>query len=139
MNVEEFYTQPERASSNELAFGSTWRAHGQGPWKLVWLESTGELAAFEEIPPEPYVSQSGSGGGLIDLPFSVAIEGVAEVIRRAEKRQSKPLSYEVVVVGVEPDVERLQTRLTGWEEHIAEDNGLAWVAGHFDLPRADGP
>jgi hypothetical protein len=136
MNVEAFYAEPERSRSKELAFGSTWRSQGVGPWKLVWLEATGELAAFEEIPPQPYVGEPSAGGGLIDLPFSIAIEGVAEVMRRAEKRQREPLSHEVVVIGVEPERDRLETRLTGWEQHMDEDNGLAWVAGQFDEPEA---
>jgi hypothetical protein len=83
--MREFYADHQRAASDEVDVGSTWRTQGEGPWKVVWLEATGELAAFD---------QPGD---------------------------------EVVVVGFAHDLEELCTRLAGWEDHMAEANGLAWL------------
>jgi hypothetical protein len=46
--LNEFYAPAKRASSKELDFGSAWHTNGQGPWKVVRLEATGELVAFNE-------------------------------------------------------------------------------------------
>ncbi len=46
--MTEFYADPERSGSEEFDFGSSWRTQGQGPWKVVWLEATGEIAAFDQ-------------------------------------------------------------------------------------------
>ncbi len=45
--MREFYDDPDRAESPEVDFGSAWRTQGRGPWKVVWLEWTGELVAFD--------------------------------------------------------------------------------------------
>ncbi len=46
--MKEFYADPERAHSEEVDLGSAWRTQGQGPWKVVWVEATGEVVAFRE-------------------------------------------------------------------------------------------
>jgi hypothetical protein len=43
VQLADFYADPERASSKEIDFGAAWRAQGEGPWKLLWLEATGEF------------------------------------------------------------------------------------------------
>ena len=83
--MREFYADHQRAASDEVDLGSTWRSQGEGRWKVIWLEATGELAAFD---------QPGD---------------------------------EVVVVGFAHDLDELRTRLAGWETHISEANGLAWL------------
>jgi hypothetical protein len=128
MNVEEFYAVPERARSNEKGFGSQWRGQGEGPWKLVWLEATGEFVAFNEQTQRRWPTDT--RGRVIQNVGSV-VAGAYEAPWVSDD--------EVVVVGVEPDLERLQTRLAGWEQHMDDDNGLAWAAGQFDQPRADEP
>jgi hypothetical protein len=85
VKMREFYGDPDRAESNEIDFGSSWRTQGNGPWKVIWLESTGELAAFDQS------------------------------------------ADEVVVVGYAVDLEELRPTLTGWEDHMREPNGLAWL------------
>jgi hypothetical protein len=46
MRLKDFYADPRRAGSEELDFGSSWRTHGEGPWKVVWVRATGKLVAF---------------------------------------------------------------------------------------------
>src|ERR1700730_10527884 len=53
---------PKRASSEELDFGSSWRTQGDGPRKVVWLQATGELAAFLESAYQGWQSTGGGGG-----------------------------------------------------------------------------
>jgi hypothetical protein len=55
MKMREFYADAERAGSEEVDLGSSWRTQGEGPWKVVWLEATGELAAFDQTGDEVVV------------------------------------------------------------------------------------
>jgi hypothetical protein len=104
--MKDFYDDERRATSDEVPFGASWRTQGEGPWQVLWLRSTGELAAFDAgrrgaLPAGRLGVQALLGGGGAD---------------------------EVVVLGVEPDETRLRDALEGWEEHMPEGNGLSWLA-----------
>ncbi len=40
---------------------------------------------------------------------------------------------EVVRIAVETDPQRLHAAVAGWEEHVTDWNGLAWIAGRFGI------
>jgi hypothetical protein len=141
VRLNDFYADPKRASSEELDFGSSWRTRGDDPWKVVWLQATGELAAFQESAYQGWqpsgVGGGGGGGGnfVADMAFSfvfdAALEGVVGLFRHGAPKPHPELD-EVVVIGVEPDLLRLRGALLGWEDHLPEPNGLAWLAERVD-------
>jgi uncharacterized protein (TIGR02118 family) len=118
MRVRDFYDDPDRADSDEVDFGSQWRTQGDGPWKVVWLAATGEIAAFN----------SGRSGGAVmpgrGLGLGALLGGGGP--------------DEVVILGAHPDLDTVRAGLTGWQDHMAEDNGLAWLAERIDeLPEPE--
>lgn len=112
MRVREFYDDPDRAGSDEVDLGSEWRTQGEGPWKVVWVADTGEIAAFNSGRPTTPV-MPGRGLGLGALLGG----GGAD---------------EVVILGVHPDLDTLRAGIAGWENEMAGDNGLAWLAERVD-------
>ncbi|HZR15436.1 MAG TPA: hypothetical protein VFC33_19530 [Acidimicrobiia bacterium] len=112
MRLREFYDDPSRASSDEVDFGSEWRTRGEGPWKVVWVEATGEIAAFNSGRPATPVAP-GRGLGALGAMLGGGPD-------------------EVVILGVHDDIDTLRAGLTGWEEHMADENGLAWLAERVD-------
>ena len=53
MHYEDFMADPARARSPEVDFGAWWRhEHDPGgyPWRVSWIERTGELYAVEMRP-----------------------------------------------------------------------------------------
>jgi hypothetical protein len=125
MRLSEFYADPKRANSKEVDFGSAWRSQGEGPWRVVWIEATGEIAAFNE-------SEGLSDAGLF---YTDAVEVLLDMLTRPFKARSEReevQTAEVVIIGVERDLARLRAAVAGWNLHVAEDNGLAWLAEHVD-------
>jgi len=113
--LKDFYADARRASSEEVDFGSAWRAQGEGPWKLVWLEATGELVAFNESHEN---SIPGSAPPLeVHILDDVLRDGIAGLWR-----PPKGYADEVVVIGVERDLMRLRGALMSWEDHMPEPN-----------------
>jgi hypothetical protein len=112
MRLRDFYDDPDRADSDEVDFGSQWRTQGEGPWKVVWLAGTGEIAAFN----------SGRSGGAVmpgrGLGLGALLGGGGP--------------DEVVILGDHPDLDTVRAGLAGWQDHMAEDNGLAWLAERID-------
>ena len=108
--MRDFYSDERRAGSAEVDFGGSWRTQGEGSWRVVWLEATGELAAFHAG-----ASTSAPTGRL----------GVQAILGGAT-------ADEVVVLAVEPDRARLREVLAGWEMHMGDENGLAWLAERCD-------
>jgi hypothetical protein len=108
----------------------------------VWLAETGELVAFDESPRPSDSSFTGGGGGggdgnfFVDLAVGAAVDAAIEgVVHHFSERTSdagERAGDEVVVVGVETDGEKLRHALRGWERHMPEENGLAWVAARCD-------
>jgi hypothetical protein len=121
MRLNEFYADPKRASSEEVNFGSAWRTQGEGPWKVVWMVATGELVAFNEQTHRRWSTGHGER----------AVEGLA-VVLGAHYEAGWGSNDEVVIMGVEPDLLRLRGALIGWEDHMPEENGLAWLADRAD-------
>ncbi len=72
MNIAEFYKQdPRRRSSDELAFGTEWKADGhKAGWNVFWVRDTGELAAMRT----GWIWEGGPGL-VADLVASVAQAG----------------------------------------------------------------
>jgi hypothetical protein len=104
--LEEFYADPQRAGSEEFAFGSSWRSQGEGRWKIVWLEATGEVVAFSETAGwEP----SGFGGD-VGVVLEAAAEGVARLFRHGATKPH-PEHDEVVIISMEQDLLRLRGAL----------------------------
>jgi hypothetical protein len=62
MLLNDFYADPRRASSEEVDFGPSWRTNGEGPWKVLWVQATGEIVAFLESASAGF-AWSGVGGG----------------------------------------------------------------------------
>jgi hypothetical protein len=131
MKLQEFYANPERAHSGEITFGSAWRLEGEGRWALAWLEATGELVAFSLAALQSWEPSGNFGeGGLL-------LEAAAEGITRLFRHDSRGTVHDpagVLVLGVEPDRDRLEARLAGWEERMAEENSLVWVVNLFVGP-----
>lgn len=106
----------------EMRLGSTWRTQGDGPWRVVWDQATGRVLAIKgDGPRDPierasWVPSRDAGDGDAPRPAG-AIDG-----------------HDVVVIAVEPDRDRLNAALHGWEDHVDESNGLAWLAARFDAP-----
>ena len=128
MRLKDFYADPQRASSEEVDFGSSWRTQGERPWKVVWLAATGELVAFNEQVERYYpTAKRGGAQDWSDLPVVVGVEAVTSILMGTDNSRRRATD-EVVVIGVEPDLPRLRGALIGWEEHVPEENGLAWLA-----------
>jgi hypothetical protein len=104
--MRDFYDDDRRASSDEVDFGASWRTQGQGPWRVIWLRGTGELAAFD-------------AGGRTSVPTGRL--GLGAMLGGGG-------ADEVVVLGVETDLEVVQAALQGWQDHMTDENGLAWLA-----------
>lgn len=129
--VRELYSDPVRANSREVAFGDRWHHPGQGPWKLIWIEDTGELVLvglnWEE--------RSGAGGaaaeGMSDLVFGAAFD----LVLRKFTRRGRPA--QVLIIAVEPDQSTVESRLEGWEPRQMEDSGIDWLLSRLS-PRDGG-
>jgi hypothetical protein len=104
--MRDFYDDQRRASSDEVDFGTSWRTQGEGPWRVIWLDATGELAAF-------------AAGGRTSVPTGRL--GLGAMLGGGG-------ADEVVVLGVETDLEAVRAALQGWENHMTDENGLAWLA-----------
>ena len=126
MRLKDFYADPKRASSEEVDFGSAWRAQGDGPWKVVWLEATGELAAVNEAPHPTPIDEI---DGMLGLAKQVLEQGLSSLWRGDQGPGS---ADDVVCIGVERDLLRLRGALIGWEDHMPEPNGLAWLSERVD-------
>ncbi|MGO9027500.1 MAG: hypothetical protein ACLQOZ_02570 [Acidimicrobiales bacterium] len=113
MDIEEFYSADERRrQSAEIELGTNWYDAKGNRYELSWVEDTGELYTMTEFVPE------------VDTwtPF-----GDIEV-------ESMPLDRVVVsVIGYFPDHPSLEKVLGEWQDHMAEPDGIAWVAGQLRL------
>lgn len=117
VRFKDFYADPKRAGSEEVNFGSAWQTARRRTVEVVWLIATGELVAFREVP------RAG---------WPTYFRLVSEVLRMLSRPGRTRPDNEVVVIGVEPDVARLPGAVTGWEQHMPEENGLARLAERVD-------
>jgi hypothetical protein len=108
MDIEEFYSTDERRrQSAEIELGTNWFDAKGNRYELSWVEDTGELYTMTEFVPE------------VDswTPF-----GDIEV-------ESMPVDRVLVaVVGYFPNHAALEQVLGDWEVHMAQPDGIDWVA-----------
>jgi membrane protease YdiL (CAAX protease family) len=110
-------SEHRRAGNAETTFGSTWSTQGDGPWHVVWMRETGELLAIKDgTAPARALDRAESDAVDIPAPVVVADPG------------------EVVLIAVETDGDRLRAAMSGWEDHVGDANGLAWLAERFHAP-----
>jgi hypothetical protein len=108
MDIEEFYSADERRrQSAEVEFGTNWFDAKGSRYELSWVQDTGELYVMLELLPE------------VDTwtPF-----GDVEIEQMAVDRVI------VMVVGHVPTLEQVESILTGWPDHMAQPDGISWVA-----------
>lgn len=108
MDIEQFYSADERRrQSAEVEFGTNWFDAKGNRYELSWVEDTGELYTMLELVPE------------VDswTPF-----GDSEVEEIPADRVL------VMVVGLIPTLEEVETVLAGWPNQMAKPDGISWVA-----------
>ena len=108
MDIEEFYSADERRrQSAEVEFGTNWFDAKGSRYELSWVQDTGELYVMLELLPE------------VDswTPF-----GDVEIEKMAVDRVI------VMVVGHVPTLEQVESILAGWPDHMAQPDGISWVA-----------
>ncbi len=108
MDIEEFYSADERRRrSVEVEFGNNWFDAKGNRYELSWVADTGELYAMLELIPEADTW----------TPF-----GDIEV------EDAKVDSLVVTVLGTIATREEIEQLLEGWADHMAEADGVHWVA-----------
>jgi hypothetical protein len=110
MNIEEFYdADPRRRPSAEIEMGSEWLdAHGVR-YELNYVEDTGEVYVMQEPIPREW---SDPFGGIHVEGLSDAQEG----------------TMAVRVVAHVDSVDSLHRILDGWEQAMAGENSVEWLA-----------
>ena len=108
MDIEQFYSADERRrQSAEIEFGNNWFDAKGNRYELSWVEDTGELYAMLELVPE---ADSWTPFGDVEVENVKVDTLVVTVLGHLETRD---------------EVEQL---LQGWSEHMAEPDGVHWVA-----------
>lgn len=108
MDIEQFYSADERRrQSAEVEFGTNWFDAKGSRYELSWVEDTGELYAMLEPVPE---ADSWTPFGDIE------VENV------------KVDSLVVMVLGTVATRDGIEQILDGWADHMAEADGVQWVA-----------
>ena len=108
MDIEQFYSSDERRrQSAEIEFGNNWYdAKGQR-YELSWVEDTGEFYAMLELAPEADTWS----------PFGdIEVEDV------------EVGTLLVTVLGTLATRGEVEALLDGWAAHMAEPDGVHWVA-----------
>jgi hypothetical protein len=108
MDIEEFYSSDERRRrSSEVELGTDWFDANGNRYELSWVEDTGELYTMLELTPE---ADSFTPFGDIEVE-NLPVDRVI-----------------VMVVGYIDGLSEVERVLAGWPEHMAEPDGIAWVA-----------
>ena len=108
MDIEQFYSADERRrQSAEVEFGTNWFDDKGSRYELSWVQDTGELYAMLELVPE---ADSWTPFGDIEVE-SLSVDRVL-----------------VTVVCIIPTLEEVERILAGWPGHMAQPNGISWVA-----------
>lgn len=108
MDIEEFYSSDERRRrSSEVELGTDWFDANRNRYELSWVEDTGELYTMLELTPE---ADSFTPFGDIEVE-NLPVDRVV-----------------VMVVGYIDSLSEVERVLAGWPEHMAEPDGIAWVA-----------
>lgn len=115
-NLDEFYAEDTRRRSHEVHLGVGWRSRDYVSFEfsLFWIEETKELCALRA--PKRDVGPRGpfSPGSFVPVPLYHNIQPPKE----------KELNIEVLAV---LDRDQLEKNLAGWEQHVADRDGLEWV------------
>lgn len=119
MKYEEFYALPERAQSEELPLGDRWRGDGRGPWKVTWLEATGEVVAFFALHGPVAYEDSAFNLGEAVLGWAIGLV--------ADHHRNRDLPGPVEILGEVDDRDRLFEVLAGWQEQEDTDDGITWL------------
>lgn len=108
MDIEQFYSADERRrQSAEIEFGNNWYdAKGQR-YELSWVEDTGEFYAMLELAPE---ADTWSPFGDIEVE-DVEVGALL-----------------VTVLATLATLGEVEALLDGWAAHMAEPDGVHWVA-----------
>jgi hypothetical protein len=108
MDIEQFYSADERRrQSAEVEFGNNWFDAKGSRYEISWVVDTGELYAMLELTPE-----AGSW-----TPFGdVEVENV------------KVDTLVVTILGTIATQVEVEQLLDGWADHMAEADGVHWVA-----------
>ena len=108
MAIEQFYSADERRrQSVEVEFGNNWFDAAGNRYELSWVEDTGELYAMLERTPE---AGTWTPFGDVEVEDTAVDSLVVTVLGTIASR---------------PEVEQL---LDGWAQHMAETDGVHWVA-----------
>src|SRR5580704_16031438 len=107
MDIEEFYEADERRRrSEEVEIGTDWHDADGTRYELSWVADTGELYVMCEP----------------NAPMSVDLFGDLY-------ESSLPTdAVTVAVVGWIAERDRLEEVIGGWQEAMAGDNSIAWLA-----------
>jgi hypothetical protein len=113
--VDAFYADRARSESREVRLGTNWRNLNRPGfvYSVFWLEATKELCAMRAPVRDVYVS--GGNENFFD-PFPIH----AEVSRLPDAL----VTVEVLGTFNLEDVQRL---LSGWEDHVVEEDGFRWI------------
>ena len=120
MDIEAFYAEDERRrQSAELEFGRDWRDAG-GRCEVAWVADTGEL----------YLMREPSGGVVGDAFGDMRAMAVSE----------HALGVEVLgVIAGRPAIDGV---MSGWEQAMPRDDGVAWLrdrVAHAEEHAQDSP
>jgi hypothetical protein len=109
MDIGEFYDgDPRRRPSEEVAYGDGWTSETDphATYRCQWVRDTGELYTVRE--PHP--------GGLL-----------ARYLDELDLDQANASELVVAVLLTEPDRERVEAMLGGWEEAMPATDSLRWL------------
>jgi len=107
MDIEEFYEADERRRrSEEVEFGTEWTDTDGARYELSWVVETGELYVMRE----PLVKMTEDPFGDV-FPSAVPTDVLT-----------------VAVVGWIAERAEVEDVLAGWQEAMAEPDGVGWLA-----------
>ena len=146
MDIEEFYdTDPRRRSGEDRQFGLNWTdtADEHNLWDLYWNSGSGELYLMRKPVVDPLVGWTGYA--LEDDARAVSriehrILGAAQHLihprqiraktgdeSQDDNKEALTEDLQVEVLGIIPDVERVDKVLAGWEQAMDQPDSLAWL------------
>jgi hypothetical protein len=110
MDIEEFYEADERRRrSEEIELGTDWHDRQGVRYEVSWVADTGELYVMRE--PAARMSED---------PFGDIFSGSVSVD-----------TLTVAVVGWIPDRDHLEQVLAGWQDTMARDDSVSWLAARL--------
>ena len=121
MDIEEFYEADERRRrSEEIELGTEWHDAQGARYEVAWVADTGELYVMRE--PALRIAEDLFGD---EFSGSLPVDTVT-----------------VAIVGWIPDRDRLEEVLAGWQDAMAGENSLSWLAARLSdeaVPKAPPP